>query len=128
MYETSTSLGSLQKFEGDTGEFKGALGSRLPIILSPDISWAFETLWLPSPGQVGLKSYFDPSQTLPDVEVVPLCTQKVCNFSSLPPGAFQKVKVKGSAEIQPLVFSKVQVKCVLVLGEDSCFGRSGEVG
>ena len=34
--ETSTSLGSLQKFEGATGEFKGALGSCLQLISSPD--------------------------------------------------------------------------------------------
>ena len=33
--ETSTSLGSLQKFEGDTGEFKGALGSWHSLILTP---------------------------------------------------------------------------------------------
>ena len=31
----STPLGSLQRFEGATGEFKGALGSRLQIISSP---------------------------------------------------------------------------------------------
>ena len=30
--ETSSSLGSLQKFEGAAGEFKGALGSRHPLI------------------------------------------------------------------------------------------------
>ena len=29
-------LGSLQKFEGATGEFKGALGPRLQLILSPE--------------------------------------------------------------------------------------------
>ena len=33
--ETSTSLGSLQKFEGAAGEFKGAHGSRHPLISSP---------------------------------------------------------------------------------------------
>ena len=33
--KTSTSLGSLQKFEEATGEFKGALGSRHPLISSP---------------------------------------------------------------------------------------------
>ena len=32
--ETSTSLGSLQKFEGVAWEFKGALGSQGPLILS----------------------------------------------------------------------------------------------
>ena len=31
----STSLGSLQKFEGAAGEFKGAHGSRHPLISSP---------------------------------------------------------------------------------------------
>ena len=36
--ETSTYLGSLQKFEGDAGEFKGALGSRHPIISSPEVA------------------------------------------------------------------------------------------
>ena len=36
--ETSTSLGSLEKFEGAAGEFNGALGFRHPLILSPDIS------------------------------------------------------------------------------------------
>ena len=35
--ETSTSLGSLQKFEGATGEFKGALGSWHPRISSPEL-------------------------------------------------------------------------------------------
>ena len=34
--ETSTSLGSLQKFEGAAGEFKGAVGSGHPLISSPD--------------------------------------------------------------------------------------------
>ena len=34
--EISTSLGSLQKFEGAPGEFKGALGSWQPLILSPE--------------------------------------------------------------------------------------------
>ena len=34
--ETSTSLGDLQKFEGAAGEFKGALGSQHPLILSPE--------------------------------------------------------------------------------------------
>ena len=33
--ETSSSLGSLQKFEGAAGEFKGALGSPHPLISSP---------------------------------------------------------------------------------------------
>ena len=33
--ETSTFLGSLQKFEGAAGEFKGALSPRNPLILSP---------------------------------------------------------------------------------------------
>ena len=33
--ETSTTFGSLQKFEGAAGEFKGALGSRLPLISNP---------------------------------------------------------------------------------------------
>ena len=33
--ETSTSLGSLQKYEQAAGEFKGALGSRLVLIFSP---------------------------------------------------------------------------------------------
>ena len=33
--ETSTSLGSLQKFEGATGELKGALSSCHPLISSP---------------------------------------------------------------------------------------------
>ena len=33
--ETSTFLGSLQKFEGAAGEFKGALCSRHPLISSP---------------------------------------------------------------------------------------------
>ena len=37
--ETSTFLGSLQKSEGAAGEFKGALGSRHPLISSPDVSW-----------------------------------------------------------------------------------------
>ena len=32
--ETSTSLGSMQKFDGAAGEFKGALGSRLQLISS----------------------------------------------------------------------------------------------
>ena len=36
--ETSTSLGSLHKFEGATGGFKGTLGSRHPLIASPDIT------------------------------------------------------------------------------------------
>ena len=36
--EISTSLGSLQKFEGAPGEFKGALGSRHPLISSPVLS------------------------------------------------------------------------------------------
>ena len=36
--ETSTFLGSLQKFEGADGEFKGALGSRHSLISSPEIS------------------------------------------------------------------------------------------
>ena len=35
--ETSTSLGSLQKFEGAAGEFMGALGSRHPLISSPEM-------------------------------------------------------------------------------------------
>ena len=35
--ETSTFLGSLQKFEGAAGEFKGALGSRHPLISSPGL-------------------------------------------------------------------------------------------
>ena len=34
--ETSMPLGSLQKFEGAAGEFKGALGSQLQLISSPD--------------------------------------------------------------------------------------------
>ena len=33
--QTSTSLGSLHKFEVAAGEFKGALGSGHPLILSP---------------------------------------------------------------------------------------------
>ena len=33
--ENSTSLGSLQKFEGAAGEFKGALSSWHPLISSP---------------------------------------------------------------------------------------------
>ena len=33
--EASTSLGSLQEFEGAEREFEGALGSRQPLILSP---------------------------------------------------------------------------------------------
>ena len=33
--ETSTSFCALQKFEGAPGEFKGALGSRHPLISSP---------------------------------------------------------------------------------------------
>ena len=33
--ETSTSLGSLQKFAGAAGEFKEALGSRHPLVSSP---------------------------------------------------------------------------------------------
>ena len=33
--ETSTSLGSFQKFEGTAGEFKGVLGSRRHLISSP---------------------------------------------------------------------------------------------
>ena len=33
--ETNTFLGSLQEFEGAAGEFKGALGFRLPLISSP---------------------------------------------------------------------------------------------
>ena len=38
--ETSTPLGSLQKFEGAAGGFKGALGSRHPLISSPgSVSW-----------------------------------------------------------------------------------------
>ena len=34
--ETITSLGSLQKFEGAVGEFKRVMGSRHPLISSPD--------------------------------------------------------------------------------------------
>ena len=37
--ETSTFLGSLQKFEGAAGEFKGALCSRHPLISSPAITY-----------------------------------------------------------------------------------------
>ena len=37
--EISTALGSLQKFEGAAGEFKGALGYRHPLILSPEIPY-----------------------------------------------------------------------------------------
>ena len=32
----STSFGSLQKFERAAGEFKGALGSQIQVILNPD--------------------------------------------------------------------------------------------
>ena len=35
--ETSTSLGSLHIFDRDVGEFKGVLGSRHPLISSPDV-------------------------------------------------------------------------------------------
>ena len=35
--ETSAFLGSLQKFDGVAGEFKGALGSQLTLISSPGI-------------------------------------------------------------------------------------------
>ena len=35
--ETSTSLGSLQKYEGAEGKFKGAHGSRHMLILSPGV-------------------------------------------------------------------------------------------
>ena len=34
--ESSTSLGSMQKFEEASGKFKGALGSWHPLILSPE--------------------------------------------------------------------------------------------
>ena len=37
--ETSTSFGSLQKFEGAAGEFKRAIGSRHPLISSPALCW-----------------------------------------------------------------------------------------
>ena len=38
--ETSTFLGSLQKFEGAAGEFKGALSSRHPLNSSPGLSFS----------------------------------------------------------------------------------------
>ena len=40
--ETSTFLGSLQKFEGAAGEFKGDLGCWHPLISSPDICYYIE--------------------------------------------------------------------------------------
>ena len=43
--ETSTSLGSLQKFEGAAGEFKGALGSWHPLISSPGGWWWWSWTW-----------------------------------------------------------------------------------
>ena len=44
----STSLGSLQKFEGVAGVFKGALGSQHPLISSPDsISFSYYFLLIP---------------------------------------------------------------------------------
>ena len=36
--ETSSFLGSLQKFEGAAGEFRGALGSWHPLISSPGLA------------------------------------------------------------------------------------------
>ena len=46
--ETSTSLGFLQKYEGATGEFKGAKGSQHPIISSPAHVWLTEIFLLGS--------------------------------------------------------------------------------
>ena len=42
--ETSTSLGSLQKYEVDKGEFKGAQGSRVQLILSPGVPGRIPTI------------------------------------------------------------------------------------
>ena len=44
--ETSTSLGSLKKFEGAAGGFNGALDAHHPLILSPELtSVSVATKW-----------------------------------------------------------------------------------
>ena len=55
--ETSTSLGYLQKFEGAVGEFKGALGSRHPLISSP----------VRQPRNLGLEKLYAENQSSPIV-------------------------------------------------------------
>ena len=47
--EISISLGSLQIFEGAAREFKGILGSQLPLILSPEVFLKYSLIDNPNP-------------------------------------------------------------------------------
>ena len=62
----STSKGSLQKFEGAAGEFKGALGSRHPLISSP-------------------ASYYKCAKELPIVEGLPVLPYFLSDYTGEQP-------------------------------------------